>query len=230
MSTFKRIFAIAFIFIFATIAWVILGATIFARTYGIDENLRSKVGSTWGTAQTQAPPTASYQRSKWEKQEVTTGTKTTIKTVETKEDVFLPLDSTRANVALYLEHRLKGLLWYSTYKVQFQADYGFHNTSAKDEDVTFSLPLPAEQAAYDGLTFTINGSPAVTKNQGNSIQATVHLAPGESVKLGTSYKSQGLDQWRYPFSNEVSQVRDFRLPMTTNFQDIYFPVSTISHC
>jgi hypothetical protein len=228
MSIIKRIFAIAVIFIFATIAWAVLGATIFARTYGIDESLRSRVGSIWGTAQTQAPPTASYQQSKWEKQEVTTGTQTTIKTVETKEDVFLPLDSTHANVALYLEHRLKGLLWYSTYKVQFQADYGFHNTSVKDEDVTFSLPLPAEQAAYDGLTFTINGSPAATKNQGNSIQTTAHLAPGESVKLATSYKSQGLDQWRYRFSNEVAQVRDFHLHMTTNFRDIDFPDNTLS--
>src|ERR1700674_183273 len=128
MSITKRIFAIAAIFIFATIAWAILSATIFARTYGRDEGLRSRVGSTWGTAQTQAPPTASFQQSKWEKQEVTTGTKTTVKTVETKEDVFLPLDSTRANVGLFLDHRLKGLLWYSTYKVQFQADYAFHNT------------------------------------------------------------------------------------------------------
>ena len=54
----KRILAIAFIFVFTSIAWVALGATIFARTQGSDQRLRSRVGSTWGTSQTQQAPVA----------------------------------------------------------------------------------------------------------------------------------------------------------------------------
>ena len=51
MSMIKRITAILCIFVFTTIAWMILGATIFQRTYGQDETLKSRVSSTWGTAQ-----------------------------------------------------------------------------------------------------------------------------------------------------------------------------------
>src|SRR5262249_16007317 len=36
MSTAKRIFAISFIFVCTTVAWMILGATIFQRTYDQD--------------------------------------------------------------------------------------------------------------------------------------------------------------------------------------------------
>jgi hypothetical protein len=60
MSTTKRIFALSFIFACTAIAWMILGATIFTRTYGLDESLRSKVSSTWGSEQVQGPATASF--------------------------------------------------------------------------------------------------------------------------------------------------------------------------
>ncbi len=228
MSITKRILAIAVIFIFATIAWAILGATIFARTYGRDESLRSRVGTSWGTAQTQLPPSASFQRSKWETREVEQYNKTITKTVEVKETILLPLESTRANVALFLEHRQKGLLWYATYKVNFQADYSFRNTSDKEEEVTVSLPLPAEQALYDDLRFELNGVPVATENQRNSVHASIHMSPGQVAKLRTGYKSQGLDRWQYQFGDQVAQVRDFDLRMTTNFKDIDFPGNTLS--
>jgi inner membrane protein involved in colicin E2 resistance len=228
MSITKRILAIVVIFIFATIAWAILGATIFARTYGMNETLHSRVGTSWGTAQTQLPPTASFQRTRWETREVEQFNKTITKTVETKETILLPLQSTRANVALFLEHRQKGLLWYATYKVNFQAEYSFRNTSDQDEEVTFSLPLPAEQALYDDLHFELNGAPVATQNEKSSVHAAIHMSPGQTAKLKTAYKSQGLDQWQYQFSQEVAEVRDFDLRMTTNFKEIDFPANTLS--
>ena len=228
MSITKRILAIAVIFIFATIAWAILGATIFARTYGMNENLRSLVGTSWGTAQTQLPPSAAFHRSKWETREVEQYNKTITKTVEVKETILLPLESTHANVALFLEHRQKGLLWYATYKVNFQAEYSFRNTSDKDEQVTVSLPLPAEQALYDDLRFELNGVPVATQNERSSVHASIHMSPGQVAKFKTGYKSQGLDQWQYQFGEQVAQVRDFDLRMTTNFKDIDFPGNTLS--
>ena len=39
----KRIIAIAFIFACASAAWMILGATIFSRTYDSDQNLEGRV-------------------------------------------------------------------------------------------------------------------------------------------------------------------------------------------
>src|ERR1700751_2336757 len=111
MSTTKKILALSFIFVCTTIAWAILGSTIFTRTYGLDDSLRSKVSSSWGTAQAQSPPTASWVKVSHEKQELTDAKgRTTTKVVELKEEIYVPLDSTRAQVALNLEHRQKGLL------------------------------------------------------------------------------------------------------------------------
>jgi inner membrane protein involved in colicin E2 resistance len=229
MSTVKRIFALIVIFVFATIAWAILGATIFTRTYGIDETLKSRVTSTWGDVQTQGPPTASYQRSTQEKQDtVDAWGRTHTKMVEIKTTLQLPLDSTRANVALNLEHRQKGLLWYSTYKVAFAGEYTFRNTSGEDQDVTFNFPLPAEQAMYDNVVFWLDGAPVEFKNTGNAVQATERVAAGKTAMLKAGYASQGMDRWNYKFSNEIAQVRDFQLTMSTNFKDIDFPDNTLS--
>ena len=56
----KRIAALIFIFFCTSVAWMILGATISYRTYNADEELHSRVASTWGTAQSQSPPSAHY--------------------------------------------------------------------------------------------------------------------------------------------------------------------------
>jgi len=229
MSTAKRIFALIVIFVFATIAWAILGATIFTRTYGIDESLKSRVTSTWGDVQTQGPPTASYERVTKEKQESLDALgRTQIKIIEVKNTLQLPLDSTRANVALNLEHRQKGLLWYSTYKVAFVGEYTFRNNSGEDQDITFNFPLPAEQAMYDNVVFWLDGAPVEFKNAGNAVQATERVAAGKTALLKAGYASQGMDRWNYRFSNEIAQVRDFQLTMSTNFKDIDFPDNTLS--
>src|SRR5713226_2281947 len=58
----KRIFAIAFIFVCTSVAWIILGGTIFSRTYDSDQVSANRVASTWGTPQNQAPPKASFHQ------------------------------------------------------------------------------------------------------------------------------------------------------------------------
>jgi inner membrane protein involved in colicin E2 resistance len=229
MSTIKRILALAVIFVFATIAWAILGATIFSRTYGLDESLKSRVSSTWGTPQLQGPPTAYYQQPTEEKQETVDALgRALTKVVHSVKPVELPLDSTQANVALHLEHRQKGLLWYSTYKVAFSGEYAFRNTSDQDQDVTFTFSLPAEQAMYDNVVFSFDGSPTAFTNARDYVQATRRLKAGAGTILKVGYASQGMDRWSYKFSNDIAQVRDFHLAMTTDFKDIDFPDNTLS--
>jgi len=184
MSTAKRIFALSFIFACTTVAWMILGATIFQRTYDQDGSLRSKVSSTWGTVQIQEPPSAQFERVTTEKQQTEDDKgKINTKLVIIRRTVSLPLESTRANVALDLGHRQKGLLWYSTYKVDFAGEYGFRNDSGEDQDVTFRLPFPAEQAIYDKLVFSLDGAPVEFENQGNAVQATRRLGAGKTDAL-----------------------------------------------
>ena len=57
----KRIVAIAFIFLCASAAWMVLGATVFSRTYDSDQVLEGQVTSLWGAPQSQSPPAATTE-------------------------------------------------------------------------------------------------------------------------------------------------------------------------
>ena len=223
----KRIVAIAFIFLCASAAWMVLGATIFSRTYDSDQVLEGQVTSLWGAPQSQSPPAATA---------VHTEPKTTETMVDGKKRSFtenisvtetLPLESSRVDVSLGLEHRQKGLLWYSTYKVGFDGTYVFRNATAQ-ERVTFNLKFPAERAIYDDLVFTVNGTPVALTNEKNSATGTAAVKPGETATLHVAYRSQGLNDWRYNFGGDVAQVRDFRMRIRTDFKEIDFPESTLS--
>src|SRR3954451_24856562 len=61
-SMIKRIAAITFIFLCASVAWAVLGATIFQRTYDSGLSSNNRVASTWGAPQNQAPPIASFEQ------------------------------------------------------------------------------------------------------------------------------------------------------------------------
>jgi inner membrane protein involved in colicin E2 resistance len=225
----KRIAAIAFIFVCTTIAWAILGGTIFSRTYDSGLSSSSRVASTWGTEQNQGPPTASFTSEVSTDEETIENGKKTIKKVKTTYDTALPLESSNINVDLNLEHRQKGLLWYSTYKVGFSGNYVFRNTSDEEQSVNFTLQFPTAQAIYDNLTFTVDGVPAALTTEKSSASSKIKIGAGKTAQLAIGYRSQGLNQWRYSFGNsEVSQVKNFQLHMTTNFTDIDFPDNTLS--
>lgn len=224
----KRIAALVFIFICTTVAWMILGSTIFYRTETQGSDLRGLVASTWGERQKQSPPTASYQVPVTKTLESVEDGKKISRTVKEFSTVTLPLEATRLKVDIHLEPRQKGLLWYRTYKVAFAGDYTFRNTSDKEQAVTFVLPLPAARAIYDDLAISVDGAPLATTPSGTAISGSTRLAPGQKALFKASYNSQGLDRWGYNFGGEVVQVRDFELAMTTNFKAIDFPENTLS--
>jgi inner membrane protein involved in colicin E2 resistance len=230
----KRIVAIAFIFVCASAAWMVLGATIFSRTYDSDGVLSGQVASLWGAPQSQTPPAASCERVVPKTTETVEGGKKKVVTEKVTVTESLPLESSRVDVALGLEHRQKGLLWYSTYKVAFDGTYSFRNTTDQ-ERVTFTLKFPAERAIYDDLVFNVDGAPVQLTNDKNSASGTAVVKPGETATLRIAYRSQGLDDWRYNFGGGdasaavgVAQVRDFRLTMRTDFREIDFPENTLS--
>ncbi|MDQ3919965.1 MAG: cell envelope integrity protein CreD [Acidobacteriota bacterium] len=223
----KRIVAIAFIFVCASAAWMILGATIFSRTYDSGQTLDDRVASLWGAPQVQSPPAATCERKVPKTTEtVENGTKKTVTEQLTVTD-NLPLESSRLDVALDLDYRQKGLLWYSTYKVAFDGLYTFRNTTDQNK-VTFTLKFPTDRAIYDDLVFTVNGAPVALTNEKNTATGTAEVKPGETAALKVGYRSQGLTEWRYDFGDAVAQVRDFRLHMKTNFKAIDFPENTLS--
>jgi hypothetical protein len=239
----KRIVAIAFIFVCTSVAWLVLGATIFNRTRGSDQHLRGRVGSTWGTSQAQQAPVAYIERIETRALE-TSGQPasarrraplypqapeavTTTRTGPVRVRVLLPLERTRANVVFVLDHRQKGLLWYSTYGVSFDGTFQFRNTTTSDS-VSFEFPLPAAQAMYDDLRVTLNGAPVAYKPRGQALVAAARIQQGDTATLAVAYRSRGLNDWRYVLGDDVAAVRDFDLMMHTNFDEIDFPENTLS--
>jgi inner membrane protein involved in colicin E2 resistance len=226
--TIRKIAAISFIFACTSLAWIILGTTLSSRTYTSTGQLDGHVASTWGTAQEQAPPTAIYQYS-----EVTTSTTVENgRTIVHKQDIIkcapLSLTSSRVHVKLNLDPRQKGLLWYSTYAVDFAGDYGFLNDTDKPRDVTFHLKFPAQKALFDGLAMELGGHALVPEMDDGGISVHATLAANEASALHVAYHSQGLASWRYKLADGVAQSRDFALTMHANFKDIDFADDTLS--
>src|SRR5829696_1621027 len=223
----KRIVAIAFIFLCASAAWMVLGATVFSRTYDSDQVLEGQVASLWGAPQSQSPPAATAEHTEPKTTEtVVDGKKKTV-TEKVPVTETLPLESSRVDVSLGLEHRQKGLLWYNTYKVGFDGTYVFRNAT-EQERATFTLKFPAERAIYDDLVFTVNGAPVALTNENGAATCTAAVKPGEMATLRVAYRSQGLDDWRYNFGGGgdakkgvgVAQVRDFRMRIRTDFKEV----------
>jgi inner membrane protein involved in colicin E2 resistance len=224
----KRIAAIGFIVVCTSIAWAILGSTIFYRTYSTDELLKTRVSSSWGTTQEQTPPTAAYQIISHRQVASAENGAPAVRSVEEKSWVTLPLEQTRASAALHLDYRKKGLLWYSTYQVDFAGVYRFSNPSDQAQEVTFRMHLPASQAVYDDLNFSVNDVSVATTSEKNDAVVRRLLQPHETAALRVAYRSHGLDNWSYGFGDEVTQVKDFQLHVTTNFAAFDLLENTLS--
>ena len=222
----QRIIAIGLIFIGISVAWLILGQTIHLRTQEQDGKLKDAVGQLWGTAQTQQTPQV-YRLERVTRVEPGANGQTVTRTVDEKH--FHSLKSSRIEVDLSLEHRRKGLLWYSTYQVEFASTYTLANPMDRSQTLYFDLELPAHRAVYDDFTLTVDGQRVadVPVRAGHLVQP-VDLAPGQAVPVHVSYRSRGLDQWRYSFGEDVNQVTDFELMMRTDFDAIDFPAESVS--
>jgi inner membrane protein involved in colicin E2 resistance len=225
----KRIVAIGFIVVCTSIAWAILGSAIFYRTYSPDaQELKERVASSWGTPQEQTPPTAGYEVVTHKQLPATQDGAPVERVVEEKTWHSMSIEKSRVNADLRLDYRKKGLLWYSTYQVDFAGFYDFSNASEQPQRVIFKMKLPAEQAVYDDLTFALNGVPLVIANDKNCAVATAELQPKETASLKVGYHSQGLDHWYYSFGDGVTQVKDFQLHVATNFPSFDLPENTLS--
>ena len=234
--TVPRLVAIALIFVGAAVSWFTLGASITVRTGENDGRLAREVTLLWGGPHVQAAPTGCIERPS-----------TRTDTIEEKDPsgrvvgqrqvtrdtvarVAAPLTSTRAEVALDLDHRQRGLLWYDTYAVAFKASYVFTNPDEVERPFEVTLAFPNDTAIYDDLVFSLDGRQLATgADLSNGLRARTLLAPGGQARLEVGYRSRGVGTWTYAFGEDhVSQVRDFSLVMTTDFDAIDFPVGTVS--
>jgi inner membrane protein involved in colicin E2 resistance len=224
----KRIAALIFIFGCTSLAWMILGSTIFQRTYSSDQKLEGKVGSTWGTPQVQEPPSALYRTVEHKTLEEEKNGKTVTKPYDEWTDHPLDLEASNIDVAFNLDHRQKGLLWYSTYAVKFGGEYQFTNPSKDEQLVTFHFKLPADKAMYDDLLIKVDGQPQPLSMANGVLTLEAKVPANKQTTLQVGYRSQGMDSWQYHLGNDVSQARNLTVNMHTNFKAIDFPENTLS--
>jgi len=223
----RDVLAIIFIFFVSAVAWAILGSTIVRRTYSAGNAAGPRVASTWGGPQQQHPPAALSTRVVARKSQETVNGQTVDKVREEAVTEALPLERSRITAGLDLEQRKKGLLWFATYRVAFRGDYVFRNTTPS-ENVTLKLTFPSPDAIYDDLVLMVDGRPVATNAVNGVVSAAVRVPVGAPVRLLVGYRSQGMSTWHYSFGEHVSQIRDFQLAMTTDFDDIDIPQGTLS--
>src|SRR4051794_12540438 len=101
----KRILAIFAIFVCTAIAWLILGSTIFYRTYNAQSGLSGRVASTWGEQQSQAPPSISREWHEERNVQVEeAGKKITRKESVLRSEPIL-LDASRIAATFHIDYR-----------------------------------------------------------------------------------------------------------------------------
>lgn len=227
-----RLFGIAIIFTCTAIAWVVLGATVVDRTDEFDSRLESEVQKLWGGKHVQQAPTVWYEvprQASREVQEVDAAGKLVTKTITEQviDKIPVPLTRSRIDVALDLDHRRKGLLWYDTYGVAFDAHYAVANPTPEHRTLHVRFAFPSSEAIYDGFRFAVANRPARATDL-SAVVSTVELAPGASAPIDVAYQSRGLDVWHYAFGDGVSQITDFELIARTGDAAIDFPAGSMS--
>ena len=200
----KHLVALAVIFAGASFAWLILGATLQQRTADSDAAQQAALAGQWGSPQEQVQPQFASS--------------------ETGEP--LSIGASRVSVALNLEQRRKGLLWYNLYDVRFDGRYVVRNTGPGDR-VHVTFPLPKSGGSYADVRCEVNGHPVDVASAiaGQGFDAAV--ARGGTALVHIAYRSRGVESWMYAFGEGAKPINGFSLTMRTNFAAIDFPPNSL---
>lgn len=200
----SRLFAIFLILVGASVGWVILAGSIEMRTNSTRGAGAEQVGALWGEPQAQRAPEF------WAGKEM------------------LAIGSSDIGVDFSLDQRRKGLLWYSTYAVDFKAAYGVTNPGPKAREVTMRIAFPTPNGVYDGFGVRVGGKEVPVEYRDGFALARFTLDPGRSAVVETGYRTRGLDSWRYLATEGVAVIEDFNLVMRTDFDGFDFPGDAVS--
>jgi len=232
----RRLLAIGFVWLGCAAAWLVLGRSIELRSGESGAHLLEEVHGLWGPSRVQFPPAARgreshpvKERSVWHedgkpRERIDEKLVTTVEPME--------LSSSDLRVAIRLEHRRKGLLWFPTFEVEFHGAYRFRNPTAEAREVTFTFPLQAADV-YEGFGVTGPGGPVAPSVASSEALFTDRLAAGEAREYVVAYRSRGTQSWHYGGAGQgvggvTGQARDFRLAVETNFPDVDFPPQSLS--
>ncbi|MCC6900869.1 MAG: hypothetical protein IT377_17960 [Polyangiaceae bacterium] len=213
----RRLIAIALVWLGCSLAWLVLGSTLLVRSDESSARLGDGVNALWGPPIRQLPPRAFVGGERPDGSP---------KTTRPRSDV--PLTGSAIDVVLDLEHRKKGLVWFPTYAVDFRARYSFANPDAEPREVSFELPLESEHALYDGFVVSDGDRPVSAEVTQGVARWTAQLGPNEKKSYEVRYRSRGTSRWQYDLTAGTGSVRDFRLSLATDFDEVNFLPGTLS--
>lgn len=187
----QKLFAIVVIWVGCAAAWMLLGSTIVYRGGDTRSELDGEVYRLWGPPTVQAPPSGLVHAVELEEP-------STREEQERAEGGPAPLVASDIDVALELEHRKKGLLWFATYAADFSARYTFKNPSVEDRDVTVTFPLAGAGLIYDAFEILDGeGKPVDAAISGHAATWTERFSAGDERSYQVIYRSRGIESWSY---------------------------------
>ena len=211
-----RFIAIAIIFATVSIGWAILGHTIDYRTDQLERSLSREVDTMWG-------PEGIVQCTPC----VLNGGITEMD----RGEYDTPIQS---DVEVSFEHhnRYKGLLWFSTYTVQFSGTY---RLGGSEKEATFLFKLPDNVHSLEEMTFTVNDvvtEPVDSTRYGVSNTLEVPISAGAERTVEVKYTTRARDRWAYSSqwhtAGKPGLLRNFTLTASTDFADIDYPKGSVS--
>lgn len=229
----RRLFAIIAIFGGASIAWAVLGTSVWERTNRLDESLSAEVDEMIG------PETLAQTAPYWVPQ------------IEGRHDRASAVSPSASNISVDITHqdRYKGLLWYNMTKVAFAGQYTIPALARAEDGAeppagggkgVFIFRLPAGINTHDGLTVTLDEKPvALTQNQKHTGELAIPVSRQSEHVVTIAFTTQGRDMWVYvPGSmgqatpadagTDMRELTKFSLTVTMNFTDVDYPKGTQS--
>jgi len=207
----SRLFAILFIVAGTAVAWLVLGSALSIRSQRAGVNLGRAVSGNWGVPMRQMHPEIFY-----------------ISPTAASVRREIHPESSDIQVSLNFDPKKKGLLWYRTYAVDFEADYVVKNPTPITQTIYISFKFPAKDARYDQFNFVLGEKRTDKAPRDGGITDAVILKPGEELPVKLAYRATGLDDWTYSFGKDHPRVRNFNLAMSTDFSEIDIPAGSES--
>ncbi len=229
-----RLLTIGVIWLGCVLAWSILGSSLTVRSRDSGEARGEEVHGLWGGPLYQQPPSAVCTVESVDTQTETVkraGEAPVITTTEqiVKRDMRAPLEESDIAADFALEHRKRGLLWFATYEVDFQASYAFLNPTGDACDLAVSFPLQTASRTYDNLQVRDDlGQPVPFSIVEGVAHWSLPVGAGEERRVSVSFHTRGTGTWTYVVASDSEEARNFKLLATTNFPNVDFPVETVS--
>ena len=197
-----RFFVIVVIFCTVSVAWLILGGTIEYRTHDLTRSLSKEMDALWG-------PSGLVQSAP-------------------SPDP----DASEITVAFDHQHRYKGLIWFTTYTVEFTGTYTITRPSGQASPDNFLFCLPANTPGFENLAVTLDGKPCDLAQVMTADALSVRITADDQPHTVTvTYRTQGRDRWEYEFAHggdATAMLKNFSLTATTNFAEIDYPKGSAS--